>query len=195
VVQLAAAAYLVIGALTGEMCVDLGGLLGGSGAGGSGRRLEAMIQIAKDHAMDVQGEGRKLQSMEICSDVPDGEISMHEITLGTGDGIDMAITCMIALACALIATILAIAASCFACGGKFAKVQCLLGTAMIFNVVYYIYMIPYDATDSIEIKPGYAWGATANHAAMFNMVIGMLAARSVAKAEKANSGNAGNVVV
>lgn len=132
--------------------------------GRGGRRLAVLQQaLARD------AHGRQLQSTTLCVDADDADISMSDVTFGA-DGVDPSGGAMVAFFLAVIAGILDLLGTVFSFQGKFKRVTTVMGFALIGNVCYWIYLIPYDAADNIEIRPGYSWGAGLNCGAFINTV-------------------------
>jgi hypothetical protein len=143
------------------------------------RSLHTVVDSLLAKANKTNGPQRR-RLVSVCVDADRfGDVKMHEITFGS-DNVDGSGAALVAFLLAVLGVLLCLVATVFACKGKFKQVMGLLGVALICNVLYYIYMIPYDATGQIEVKPGYSWGASCNNGAMINLAIGLLSASKAA---------------
>jgi len=95
-----------------------------------------------------------------------------DMTFGS-DSSDAHMPALIAFLCSIVALILAIVIIVMTCMAKWLQSSKLAGVAMLFNVIYYIYMIPWELEVfgvSLDVNPGYGLGAGMCTAAFFNFV-------------------------
>lgn len=164
----------------------------------TGRRLQDMALVQQTHhgirplvdealkkyqrQKEQQPTRRRLQ--QICQET---DADMIDLTFGR-DGVDGSPAVGIAFACSIICFLLALVGTILGFCGKMSGAMCCFGVALIFNCLYWIYLIPYDAeVDNSpakpRIKPSFGWGAGCNCGAFINLVLSLIFAKLASKTQ------------